>query len=111
MALTRDFKATVQSRAAGDPAFRQALLVEAVECLFQGDADAGRATLRDYINATVGFEQLGAGIGISAKSLMRMLGRGGNPSLNNLTAILRYLSEHEGIELHAEATPREAEYA
>jgi len=60
MALTRDFKETIQARAARDPAFRRALLKEGVQCLLSGEVDTGKTVLRDYINATVGFEELGA---------------------------------------------------
>ena len=52
MALTRDFKEIVQARARRDPAFREGLLKEAVECLLAGDVDTGRIILRDYIDAS-----------------------------------------------------------
>jgi hypothetical protein len=58
MALTRDFKKTVQDRIAKDPAYRDALLREGVECILSGDLDTGKAILRDYINAIIGFEKL-----------------------------------------------------
>lgn len=51
MSLTRDFRETVQARAERDPAFREALLKEGVECLLTGDFEAGKIVLRDYINA------------------------------------------------------------
>ncbi len=51
MALTQDFRETVRDRIASDPAYRMALLREAVECLLSGDLDTGKAILRDYINA------------------------------------------------------------
>jgi len=51
MALTRDFKELVKARAARDPAFREALRIEAVELLLVGELDTGNAVLRDYINA------------------------------------------------------------
>ncbi len=60
MALTRDFKETIQARAERDPAFRRELLKEGVQCLLAGEVDTGKTVLRDYINATVGFEELGA---------------------------------------------------
>lgn len=50
MALTRDFKETVQARIATDPAYRTALLREGVECLLSGDLDTGKAILRGYIS-------------------------------------------------------------
>ena len=58
MALTRDFKETVQARARRDPAFREGLLTEGVECLLAGEVDAGKIVLRDYINAAMEFEEL-----------------------------------------------------
>ena len=62
MALTRDFKETIQARVARDPAFREALLKEGVECLLSGDVETGKTALRSYINATIGFEALGNAI-------------------------------------------------
>ena len=58
MALTRDFKRTIQARAARDPAFRGELLSEGIQSLLAGNVDTGKTVLRDYINATVGFEEL-----------------------------------------------------
>ena len=52
MALTRDFRETIQARAKGDTAFRKALLQEAIDCMLAGDLDTGKTVLRDYINAT-----------------------------------------------------------
>ena len=100
MALTRDFKATVQARVQADPAFREALLREGIETLLSGDVDTGKAILRDYIKATVGFEKLGADIGSSAKSLIRMFGPTGNPQARNLFAVLEQLQKHAGLTLH-----------
>ncbi|MGH8585352.1 MAG: hypothetical protein ACREWE_03940 [Gammaproteobacteria bacterium] len=57
MALTRDFKDTIKARAVTDEAFHGALLTEALECFLSGDAETGKAVLRDYI--TIGFEALG----------------------------------------------------
>lgn len=99
MALTRDFKETVQIRAQGDPAFRKALLLEAVEILLAGDVETGKAALRNYINATVGFNELADATGISSKSLMRMFGPKGNPQANNLFAVIGYLQKKERLHL------------
>jgi len=74
MPLTREFKDTVKARAERDPAFREALLTEAVEQLLAGKLEDGKAVLRDYINATIGFEKLAKATGTPSKSLMRMLG-------------------------------------
>ena len=44
--------------------------------------------LRDLINATVGFEQLAEEVHKPSKSLHRMLSVSGNPTMDNLSAIL-----------------------
>jgi len=103
MALTKDFKETIQARAQRDPAFRKALLQEGIESLLGGDVDTGKAVLRDYINATIGFEELAEVFDKSSKSLMRMFGPKGNPQASNLFAVISYLQEREGIHLEVKA--------
>lgn len=99
MALTRDFKDTIKDRVARDPAFREELLKEGIECLLTGDVDTGKAVLRDYINATIGFDGLGAVTNKSPKSLMRMFSPKGNPQARNLFEIIAHLQKREGIHL------------
>ena len=99
MALTRAFKGTVKARAMSDPAFRAALLAEAVELLLSGDTATGRAVLRDYINATVGFEDLAGEVGTPSKSLMRMFSAKGNPRADNIFSILGHLQQMTGVQL------------
>ena len=103
MAPTKEFRDTIQARAQRDPAFRKALLQEGVECLLAGDVDTGKAVLRDYNNATIGYEELSQVFGRSSKSLMRMFGPKGNPQASNLFAVTRYLQEQEGIHLEVKA--------
>ena len=67
MALTRSFKETVQASVATDRSFREALLREAIDTMLTGDIDTGKAILRDYINAPVGFEKLGDVTGTSPR--------------------------------------------
>jgi hypothetical protein len=59
MPLTRDFKKTIRARARRDSVFRWALRREMHESLFAGDLETSNAVLRDYINATIGFKELG----------------------------------------------------
>ncbi|HKR32746.1 MAG TPA: hypothetical protein VJT08_19860 [Terriglobales bacterium] len=99
MVLTRDFKATIQKRVQRDPAFRRELLREGIECMLAGDVETGKTVVRDYINATIGFNELAEGVDSSPKTLMRMLGPRGNPQARNLFRILAYLIRHEGIRL------------
>src|SRR3989304_8185660 len=93
MALTRDFKETVVARIQKDARFRRALLAEAVETLLDGDLGTGKALLRDYINATIGFEALAKEIGKDSKSIHRMLGPKGNPTAGNIFTIVKILQD------------------
>ena len=72
MTVTRSFRDTVQTRAAADPDYRYGLLTESMDSMLSGDLETGKALLRDYINATIGFEPLAEAVGKSPKSLMRM---------------------------------------
>jgi DNA-binding phage protein len=99
MPLSRAFKDTVKARAERDAAFRDALLTEGVDALLAGDMDVGKAILRDYINATVGFDKLAEDTGTPAKSLMRMFGPRGNPNARNLFSIIHRLQSASGVSL------------
>jgi DNA-binding phage protein len=97
MPLSRDFKETILARVKRDAAFRKELLRESVECFVSGDVETGKAVLRDYINATVGFGGLAESTEHSAKSLMRMLSPTGNPQARNLFEIVEYLQRREKV--------------
>jgi hypothetical protein len=84
MALTRDFKETIQARVRRDPTFRKELLREAIETLLSGDMETGKTVLRDYINATVGFQRLAEATHHSSKS-------------RNLFEIVEYLRQKEKV--------------
>ena len=102
MALSRSFKDVVRDRAQHDAAFRNALISEAIEALALGDAATARSLIRDFINATVGFDELGRSIGMDPKNLMRMFGPRGNPQLGSLSAVLRELVRREGLTFKVE---------
>jgi DNA-binding phage protein len=104
MALTRDFRETVQARAKREPAFRKGLLVEAIESLLSGEVPLGKELLRDYINAAVGFPQLAAHTKIHVKTLHQMFGPNGNPTASNLFEIVSYLQRLEDVQF--EVRPR-----
>ena len=103
MALTRSFRETVYARAQRDPAFRKALLTEAVNAYLGGEEAAGKALLRDVVHATIGFEPLAAALGKPGKSLHRMLGPRGNPNTANFFAILQVLQQKTGVKLKVRA--------
>src|SRR5258708_24085681 len=98
--LTRSFKELVQRNVADDPAFGEALLREGIDTMLTGDVDTGKAILRDYIKATIGFEKLGEATGTQPKSLIRMFGPRGNPQAKNLFSVIGYLQKRAGVELH-----------
>ena len=105
MALTRSFKELVQKRVASDPAFGEALLREGIDTMLAGDVGTGKAVLRDYIKATVGFGNLGEATGTQPRSLIRMFGPRGNPQARNLFGIIGYLQKQAGVELHVRQGP------
>jgi DNA-binding phage protein len=103
MPLTRDFKETILADMQRNPDFREAMLREGIDALLGGEFDVGKEILRDYINATMGFERLGKKLKIPPKSLMRMLGPNGNPQSKNLLAVIATLQKDAGIELQVMA--------
>jgi DNA-binding phage protein len=106
MALTRDFKETIRARVERDPKFRKELLREGIECMLTGDIATAKTTLRDYINATVGFTELAEATHIPSKSLMRMLGPTGNPRADNLFVVVSFLQRREGVSFQLKAATR-----
>ena len=98
MALTRDFKTTILERAQADPEFRLGLLTEAAKCLLNNEPDVTKKLLHDYVNATIGWH-----VDKKPTSLMRILSKKGNPSLDNISQVLAAIGEHEGVHLHVSA--------
>jgi hypothetical protein len=71
--------------------------------MLSGDVDTGKAILRDYIKATIGFEKLGEATDTPPKSLIRMFGARGNPQARNLFSVLGYPQRQAGLQLHVTA--------
>jgi putative addiction module killer protein len=102
MALTRDFRDTVMAAAQKDPAYRRNLLTRGFALSHSADEEdrnVGKSLLRDYINATLGFQALAKELDKKPESLMRMLSTSGNPRLSNFAELVECLFEHEGIAL------------
>jgi hypothetical protein len=82
---------TAIARLQSDRKYRKELLLEGVECLLAGDLDnTGQAILRDYINATIGFDELSRRTKRPAKSLIRMLGPSAIRRLRNLLEVINH---------------------
>jgi DNA-binding phage protein len=75
------------------------MLTEAINELLAGDLNAGKAMLRDYVNATITFDGLAKKTGTPSKSLQRMLGPSGNPTAESLFGIIKVLQAFEHIRL------------
>ncbi|BAZ81802.1 transcriptional regulator [Sphaerospermopsis kisseleviana CS-549] len=104
MALTRDFKETVNARVQRDSEFAIALLDEAISLFLNGEPETARLILRDIVNATVGFEQLAIETSKPSKSLHRMLSAKGNPTMDNLTAIFKVLRKKLNVDIQVKTT-------
>ena len=104
MALTRNFRETVQARVKRDAAFRKGLLSDAIESLLSGEVELGKELLRDYINATIGFPKLAARTKIHVKTLHQMFGRNGNPTASNLFEVVACLQQTEGVRFKIRST-------
>jgi hypothetical protein len=87
----------VQARIKQDRKYRK-VLREGVASLLAGDLDMGKAILRDYINGTIGFEELSRVTKRPTKSLMRMFGPDGNPQARNLFEVIGHLQRAEGLQ-------------
>jgi hypothetical protein len=70
---------------------------------FDGDVASGHSALRDYINATIGFNALAEATYTPAKSLMRLFGPKGNPTAANLFAVIDALHDKTGVRLEGRA--------
>jgi hypothetical protein len=105
MALTRDFKETIRDRVQRDPKFRRELLREGLEAMLSGEIEVAKTVLRDYINATVGFNGLAEATRIPPKSLMRMFGPAGNPRASNLFEVVSFLQRRERVRFHVKTAP------
>ena len=103
MRLARSFRETVRARARRDIKFRKALLGGAMQALLDGNLEEGGAALRSCINATVGFGKFGAALGRSPRSLMRMFEPSGNPTAENLVAVIGQLQTEAGVRLRVRA--------
>ena len=99
MASARKFCETSYVRAQRDEAFRRALLAAVVDAYFDGDELLGKTILRAMIDATIGFEQLAADVGMPGQSLQRMLAPRGSLNTATFFAILRSLQKRLGVTL------------
>jgi DNA-binding phage protein len=80
-----------------DSAFREGLLAEGIEALLRGETELAKSVFRDYAHVTGGFEKLSRATGIGAKTLHRMLGPRGNPTMRHVGAILAHFTKRRRV--------------
>ncbi|MGJ5074616.1 transcriptional regulator [Bradyrhizobium sp. SZCCHNS3002] len=78
-----------------------------MSALLLGEVDEGRARLRAYINATIGFDALSKALGRPPKSLMRMFGPSGNSTAENLLGVINVLQAETGVQLEVRVAAAE----
>ena len=105
MALTRNFKDTIMERIRADSEYADAIFEQGVQAMLDGDVGAGKSIIRDYINATIGFEALAAEVDKDPKSVMRMFSEKGNPNANNLFGVICSLQRYTKKHLQVSAVP------
>lgn len=88
----------VKSRIRSDDAFGDAIFTEAIEVLLANDMPTAKSVLFDYIDATIGFEELAVQSAIPADALREMFSPSGDPSAGELFGVLSILQQHKGIQ-------------
>ena len=109
MPLTRDFRETVRERARCEPRFREMLLESSIECLLGGEVNVAKIVLRDYIETTISYDDLGELTNTPPESLAFMFGKKGNPSATDLLKVIVHIQQHEGIQFEVKVVPAEVE--
>jgi DNA-binding phage protein len=103
--IGRPFDEIVQTRALREPAYADGLLQEAVQAMLAGDLDVARSLIRDVIKGSIGYAELSKRTGTPEKSLVRMFGPKGNPTVANLFGVLAQLQRHSGVTIQVEVVP------
>lgn len=94
MELTGDFKQTVRERLSRDSEFAKWLLAEADTLFLGGDLETARLVLYELVHTTIGFEQCFAMAGKPGMDLRHMWPPKGNPSKEELVAIMVAVRAH-----------------
>lgn len=90
------------------PEFASEMLEDAINSILAGELDDGRLLLRQYVNATIGFQALAKATGKIDRALMRSLSKSGNPTASNLFEIVRACADAQGVTVAARVLPRQA---
>lgn len=88
----------VKWRIRSDDAFGYALFSEAIQVLLADDMATAKSVLFDYIDATIGFEELSVQSGMAAEMLRDMFSPAGDPRAGDLFRVLNLLQQYQGIQ-------------
>ena len=100
MQLTEDFKIALFQRMEREPGFREALLDEIVGCLNQNDVVIGKLMLGDFVEGTLGINQLGKLTHKSPASLNQILDPEIDSETQELFDLIDYLRKNEESHSH-----------
>lgn len=95
-ALLRQLTRPVGRRLAADAECRRHVMALAVQALVDGDLESHLGLLRLLIGRRRDHVLMAGVLGVHPKSLVRMLGRGGNPSARTLALLLRQMADVRG---------------
>jgi DNA-binding phage protein len=104
---TIPFDDMLKGMADDNPQFASEMLEEALNTILAGDVDDGRVLLRQYVKATIGFQELAKRTGKQDKNLMRSLSASGNPTAANLFEIVQACTKAAGVTVSAHVAPRQ----
>ena len=94
--LLRQLTRPVGRRLAADAECRRHVMALAVQALVEGDLELHLGLLRLLIGRRRDHVLMAGVLGVHPKSLVRMLGRGGNPSARTLALLLRQMADVRG---------------
>lgn len=103
MALTREYRETVIDRLRADREFTAALFSEAISAFVEGDRETTLSILRDLVHAHISFKTLSEQTGFDEKGLHRMLSSRGNPTTQNLSALLHTIEKDLDLRIEVKA--------
>ena len=98
---TVSFDDMLSGMASSNSLFASEMLEEALNTILAGSVDDGRILLRQYIKATIGFQELAKLTGKQDKNLMRSLSATGNPTAANLFEIIQACTKAAGVKVSA----------
>ena len=103
---TISYNDAIKEMIAERPEMATQMFEGAINTLLAGEMDDARLLLREYVNVTIGFQELARRTGKIDKNLMRTLSADGNPTAMNLMAIIRACADAEDIAITAHVAPK-----